>query len=110
VNPFLVAGKLSPDAVVAFYGALQFHRYVRTSRSEYQFLTGQPCRPFRFGSCNYVAVAVPKILRVAGQESFGVTETRSEGTAIRVTNVERTFVDVLDRPWDEPRPNGSSSQ
>ena len=42
----------------------------------------------------------------SGEEHFGVLTTERAGMSLRVTNLERTFVDVLDRPlfsggWEE---------
>ncbi len=49
---------------------------------------------------------MPHPLRVKGKEMFGVTCRKRSGVELRVTNLERTFVDVLDRPdltgsWEE---------
>ena len=40
----------------------------------------------------------PQALRHDGKEDFGVSTTERAGIQIRVTNLERTLVDVLDRP------------
>ena len=49
---------------------------------------------------------MPSSLRRQGQEMFGVTCHKRSGVDLRVTNIERTLVDVLDRPeltgsWEE---------
>jgi predicted transcriptional regulator of viral defense system len=48
----------------------------------------------------------PQVLHLAGKESFGVLTDERAGMLLRVTSLERTLVDVLDRPdlsgsWEE---------
>ena len=60
----------------------------------------------KFQSHEFVRAPVPHFLREIGKEMFGVTSHKRSGVELRVTNLERTFVDVLDRPdltgsWEE---------
>lgn len=54
---------------------------------------------FDFRDIKYQAVAIPSALSVAGQESFGVQPMDRLGQKVLVTGLERTLVDVLDRPY-----------
>ena len=62
--------------------------------------------PLKFRSYIFRAVKFPEALSRIGKEDFGVLNTEQAGVRIRVTSLERTLVDVLDRPslsgtWEE---------
>jgi len=63
-------------------------------------------RKTRVREFQFQGVANPKRLKDKGQENFGVLTAERFGIDIRVTSLERTLVDVLDRPllsggWEE---------
>jgi len=60
----------------------------------------------RFRSKQFRAIAFPKVLKEKKKQSFGVVVADRLGLDVRVTGLERTLVDVLDRPdleggWEE---------
>jgi predicted transcriptional regulator of viral defense system len=54
---------------------------------------------FDFRDIKYQAVAIPSALKAASQETFGVQPMDRLGQQVLVTSLERTLVDVLDRPY-----------
>jgi predicted transcriptional regulator of viral defense system len=106
VDPFILAGKMSTDSVLAYHTALQFFGKAHSVREEMIFLTGQAIRPMTFRGYEYRGVAFPKPLVDKNQELFGVNVVERMGIAIKVTSLERTLVDLLDRTvlgggWEE---------
>jgi predicted transcriptional regulator of viral defense system len=106
VDPYVLATHLAPDAVVAYHGALQFHGKAHSLTRRVPFLTATRTRPFDFRGTELVPVPVPPPLRALPDLGGGVVEKTRDGSAVRVTTLERTLVDVLDAPrhgggWEE---------
>ena len=106
VDPFLIAAKLAGDAVLAYHTALEYHgkAYSAYNRMVYASDTRSPATLFR--GTEYIRVPHPAPLWSTGNTEFGISSSEREGVTIRVTNLERTMVDVLDRPdvsgsWEE---------
>lgn len=107
VDPFLIAGRLTGDAVLAYHTALALHGVAHSLREERLCLTRQePPRPFRFQGVTYRAVSPPDALPPGEALTFEVETQDRQGMTLRVTTLERTLVDALDRPalaggWEE---------
>lgn len=106
VDPFLVASRATVDAVLAYHTALEFFGRAYSTFERYDFVTTKKVRPFRFRSYEFRPVPVPKSLVARRAADFGVKEAPRDGLTVRVTSLERTMVDVLDRPdlaggWEE---------
>ncbi len=106
VDPYLLAGHLAEDAVLAYHSALQFHGKAYSVHHRFTYLTRNARRPFVFRGQKFVAIPFPKVLQAQQAELFGVTTQRHAEGKIRVTSLERTLVDVLVRPdlgggWEE---------
>ena len=106
VDPYLLATKLTPDAVVGYHAALQFHGRAYSLWNRWHVLTSSRARPFQYQGMEFVPVRVPVVLRGLADWGGGVIETRYAGGVVRVTTLERTLVDVLDAPmkaggWEE---------
>ena len=106
VDPHLVAAKMTVDAVLAYHTALEFHGKAYSLYTKLFYVSASKSLPLTFRSHEIRRVPVPHPLREKGEEMFGVTYHRRSGVKLRVTNLERTFVDVLDRPdligsWEE---------
>ena len=100
VDPFLVASKMAKDAVIAYSSALDLHGKLHTTQSRVIYLTKKRVMAsFDFRDIKYQAVAIPSALKTANQEIFGVRSMDRLGQQVLVTSLERTFVDVLDRPY-----------
>ncbi len=105
-DSYLLATKLAPDAVVAYHAALQFHGKAYSMASRLPYLTLRRLRPFHFRGDTFVAVRFPLPLRRLVDFGGGILEQPHAGGRVRVTTIERTFVDVLDAPehgggWEE---------
>ena len=105
-DPYLLAGHLAPDALVAFHAALQFRGKAYSVWNRYPYLTRKRSRPLSFQGSEYVAVQAPSVIRDRIDLGGGFVEERHGGGTVRVTTFERTLVDVLDSPehgggWEE---------
>lgn len=106
IDPYLVGAKLTADAVLSHHTALAFHGRAHSLREQVIYSASRPLAPLTFRSLLYLGAGFPLALRRTGNESFGVVAGERAGLALRVTNLERTLVDVLDRPdlaggWEE---------
>lgn len=106
VDPYLVAAKMTKDAVLAYHTALELHGKAYSVYQQSLYLTRLASRPLTFRGHRYRGLLFPKALRAKKQESFGVELVDRAGMDVRVTSLERTLVDVLDRPflsggWEE---------
>jgi predicted transcriptional regulator of viral defense system len=106
VDPYLVAAKAAPDAVLGYHAALAFHGKAYSLYQRFEFLTAKTGREFQFRGDSFRPVRFPKALEEREKHLLGVTEAERSGLAVRVTSLERTLVDVLDRPalgggWEE---------
>lgn len=100
IDPFLVASKMAEDAVIAFSSALDLHGKLHTMQNRIIYLTKKRVMAsFNFRDMKYQAVAIPLTLTAADQERNGVQSIDRLGQKILVTTLERTIVDVLDRPY-----------
>lgn len=102
----LIAAKIKPDAVLGYHTALEYYGKASTVFFQYHYLSHYRIEPIKFRSNTFLAVKFPRALVKKGKEMFGVATHKRDGVDIRVTNFERTFVDILDRPelsggWEE---------
>lgn len=106
VDPYLLASKASNDSILVYHTALELHGVAYSAFEQFTFLTDQKIKPFEFRAQRFQSVAIPMVLKKSGDSNFGVEELDRQGMVIRVTNLARTFVDVLDRielcgGWEE---------
>ena len=106
VDPYLVTAKMTTDAVLAYHTALEFHGKAYSLYTRLLYISARKSLPLRFQSHEIRGVPVPHPLQAKGAEMYGVAYHKRSGVELRVTNLERTFVDVLDRPdltgsWEE---------
>jgi predicted transcriptional regulator of viral defense system len=106
VDPYLLATKLTDDAVVAYHAALQYHGKAYSLWNRYTYLTRHRARPLQFRESQFLPVQLPVAVRSLPDIGAGVVEQRHAGGRVRVTTLERTLVDVLDAPehgggWEE---------
>ena len=97
VDPYLIAGKATPDAVLAYHTAGEFHGKAYSIFNEYQYLTSRVSRPWTFRQMRFRPVLQPKLLRGTGQQLYFVEQMMRGPAGISVTSLERTSVDLLDR-------------
>lgn len=106
IDPFLVAAKLTKDAVLSYHTALEFQGYAYSVQEHFVYTASRPLSPFTFRARPYRGVRCSESLRCENQENFGVVAVDHLGMEILVTSLERTMVDVLSRPdlsggWEE---------
>ncbi len=107
IDAFLVASRMANDAIIGYRTALDLFGKLHTVQNEFIYLsTKQEKKPYLFGDVTYRKVSIPLPLIKLKKELFGVTTIDRLGQKISVTSLERTLVDVLDRPnlcgsWEE---------
>jgi predicted transcriptional regulator of viral defense system len=106
VDPFLVAAKLTPDAVLSHHTALEFHGKAYSVHTHLTYSASRPLGPLTFRAHVLRGAKFRQALLRLGKEHFGVSTVERSGQELRVTTLERTLVDVLDRPdlsgsWEE---------
>jgi len=106
VDPFLVAVKLTLDAVLSHHTALEFHGRAYSVQEYFTYSASRPLSPVTFRSHVFRGARFPQALRRVGSENFGISTGEHTGLELRVTSLERTLVDVLNRPdlsgsWEE---------
>lgn len=105
IDPFLIAGRISEDAVLAYHTALDFYGVSYSVYHRFTFMSQQKIRPFTYHS-NFICLPFPQILCRQNKMHFEVITADRQGLDIKVTSLERTIVDALDRPnyaggWEE---------
>lgn len=106
VDPYLLASKASNDSVLAYHTALELHGIAYSAFEHFIFLTSQKIKPFEFRGQRFQPVAFQVALKNSSDTNFGIEELDRQGMTIKITNLARTFVDVLDRielcgGWEE---------
>lgn len=106
VDPYLVAAKYCGDSVLAYHTALEVQGKAYSVFERYFFQSNRPLRPTTFRGARFECVVFPKALREAGQQDFATKTVDRAGVGIKVASLERTLVDLLDRPdlgggWEE---------
>ena len=106
VDPYLIAARLTDDAILAYHTAQEFHGRAHTVHWRLVYLSDRRSAPLAFQLHEFRRAPPPPALRRSGGEMFGVDHRDRSGVEIRVTNHERTLVDLLDRPeltgsWSE---------
>ncbi|MEA3288295.1 MAG: transcriptional regulator [Candidatus Marinimicrobia bacterium] len=106
VDPYLIASKLKPDAVLAYHTALEFHGNAYSVYSRFTYTSSERSAPLKYQSSEYLRVPIPTAFRKKAPDSAGVKTIIRSGGSVQVTNLERTLVDVLHRPdlsgsWEE---------
>lgn len=106
LDPYVLASKMADDAVLAYHSALEFFGKAYSVFHRFFYLTHHVARETTVREFQFQAVSFPKHLTAKGEENFGVQSAERAGVDLRVTSLERTLVDVLDRPqlgggWEE---------
>lgn len=96
VDPLALASRLAPDAALAYHTALEALGHAQSPFERLFFATWSKTRPLRFQGRHYVPVR-PRATLARSKEDFLVRLDRS-GLEVCATSLERTVVDVLDRP------------
>lgn len=105
-DPFLVTSRMTPGAVLAYHTALEYHGRAHSIFQRFYYLAHRPSSIYRTISTEFVGVRFPAKLCHNGDEFYAVDSRNQRGLEVHVTSLERTLVDVLDRPdlsggWEE---------
>lgn len=106
INPYLVAGYATPDSVIAYHTALSFYQMAYSASYRFTYLTQHQSSNFNFRSESYEGVRLSASLVRKQQANIFIRTEDVQGLNVRVTSIERTLVDVLDKPkfgggWEE---------
>lgn len=106
VDPYLIAGKASHDSVLCCHTALELLGVAYSSFEQFTYLSAQKTKPFEFQDQWFQPVAIPIKLQSKAKVLFEIEVINRQGVDIHVTNLSRTFVDVLNRielsgGWEE---------
>jgi len=106
INPYLVAAKATNNSIIAYHSALELHGLAYTTFEEIAYLTETNSRGFSFQNQNYRPICYPKSLATKEDKLFAIDTVQKYEISIKVTSLERTLVDILDRPslaggWEE---------
>ena len=96
VDPLALASRLAPDATLAYHTALEALGYAQSAFERLYFITWTKTRPLQFQDREYVPVRPRAAMR--GAKELFVVRLERAGLELRSTSLERTLVDVLDRP------------
>ena len=106
VDPYLVAAKLTRDSVLSHHTALEFHGRAYSMWQQVYYSASRPVDKLTFRAHVFLGTRFPEALRRAGKEHFEVLTRERSGVPVKVASLERSMVDVLDRPqrsggWEE---------
>ena len=97
VDFLALAGRMAPDAVVAYHTAMEALGCAQSLFRMLTFLTRTRVRPVDFQGHRFVPVRPRAVVEDLNEEPW-VEVLDRDGLEVRVTSPERTLVDVLDRP------------
>lgn len=105
-DKYLIAAKIVDDSILAYHTALELHGLAYSSFEQLTFLTNKKIKPIEINSNWFQPIQPPKILKDNKLEHFSTQEINRQGINITITNISRTFVDVIDRHelcggWEE---------
>jgi len=92
-----LAARMAPDAAAAYHTALEVHGCAQSVFERFSFVTWTRAKPVSYRGRRFVPVRPREALRSDRGEPW-IEKREHAGTTLRVTNIERTMVDVLDRP------------
>ena len=106
VDPYILAGKVTHDSVLAYHTALELYGVAYSSFGQSYYLSKQKIKQFEFNSHFFKPVRWLGSLRKLADDDYEIDSINRQGVNLRITSLPRTFVDVLDRVelsggWEE---------
>lgn len=106
IDPYLIATHLVEDAVIGYHTALAFHGFAYSTGYRFIYLTQHKPQILNFRNETYQSVSFPCLLITKSKQTIYTNVEDVKGIDTRVTSLERTLVDVMDRPplgggWEE---------
>ena len=96
IDPYAIISTLAQDALIAYHTALQFHGLAYSMHFQHVFQSAEKIRAFQFRQDRFKVTQYPKSLPASKHFVF-TDEIDHHGFRVRVTQIERTLVDTLDR-------------
>jgi len=93
----LLAARMAPDAAAAWHTALEVHGCAQSLFERFTFVTWSKAKALAWQGRRFVPVRPRAALEEDGGEPWIEVHER-DGQTLRVTSIERTIVDGLDRP------------
>lgn len=106
IDPYVIASKATSDSVLAYHTALELHGVAYTTFSEMTLLTARTLKPFAYEGMRFRAIKKPLPFLNDNDAIYGIETIQRAQMILKVTTLERTIVDILDRPdlsggWEE---------
>ncbi len=98
VDFIALASRMAPDAAVAYHTALEAHGHAQSVFERLTFVTWTKPKATAFAGRQLVPVRPRAPLLAADRGERWIERMERAGIEIRVTSLERTVADVLDRP------------
>ena len=98
IDYLALAARMASDAQLAYHTALESHGLAQSYFETFYFATWTKTKPLSFQGRRFAPVRPPATLRRRASADGWVEEIERRGLAVRVTTLERTVADVLDRP------------
>ena len=93
-----LASRMAPDAAVAYHTALETHGYAQSIFERLTFVTWTKTKPTTFQGRRFIPVRPRAPVLAADRGERWIERADRVEIEIRVTSLERTVADVLDRP------------
>lgn len=97
IDPYLVAARMTDDAVLAYHTALEFYGRAYSDFSELQYLTKRATRSVTFHDWRFHPVLLLKALLDTDSTHFGIEHHDRDGQTVDVISLDRALADVLNR-------------
>jgi len=106
VDAYLIAGRVMKDSLLSHHTALDFHGVAYSIYHTFYFYSHSAIKSFQHQGNAFFRIPFSKTLIEKKQEFLGAKKQDRQGLDICVTSLERTLVDILDRPelaggWEE---------
>lgn len=103
LDPYLIAGKATSDSILAHHTALELHGVAYSVFNQFYFLTQGKAKAFELEQQWYRPVTTAFFPEASDECVMTIIR---QGVSIRITDLERTFVDVIDKielngGWEE---------
>lgn len=98
VDPFLLASKLTPDAVLSYQTALDLLGFGHSVFNTYYCFSNRFRPALKFRKDHFRVVVTPETLQKKNKELFGIEKVERLGVKLVVTGKERTLVECLEKP------------
>lgn len=96
IDPYAIISVLDPNALIAYHSALQFRGFAYSFHFQHIFQSSKKMREFQFRQDRFKMTQYPASLPLSKRFIFS-EEIDHHGFHLRVTDIERTLVDSMDR-------------